>query len=130
MNSVADHYLQKYFNVDFFINVKMFTKTKVTHLKTRNHCVRNFRIWSFFWFLFSHIWFEYGDLWSKFSAPSPNTGKYGPEKTLYLDTFHTLNVQEAWTFPAGIYLHKVSNRNTEARREICSELTIKTPERR
>ena len=27
------------------------------------------------------------------SGFSPNTGKYGPEKTLYLDTFHTvLNV--------------------------------------
>ena len=24
-----------------------------------------------------------------FTVFSPNTGKYGPEKTLYLDTFHT-----------------------------------------
>ena len=32
--------------------------------------------------------------------------------------------------PAGIYLLKVNNRNTRARREIYSELTIKTPERR
>ena len=32
--------------------------------------------------------------------------------------------------PAGIYLLKVNNRNTRARREICSKLTIKTPERR
>ena len=31
--------------------------------------------------------------------------------------------------PAGIYLLKVSNRNTRARCEICSKLTIKTPER-
>ena len=32
--------------------------------------------------------------------------------------------------PAGIYLLKVNNRNTRARSEICSNLTIKTPERR
>ena len=31
---------------------------------------------------------------------------------------------------AGIYLLKVSNRNTRTRCEICSKLTIKTPERR
>ena len=32
--------------------------------------------------------------------------------------------------PAGIYLFKVNNRNTRTRCEICSELTINTPERR
>ena len=32
--------------------------------------------------------------------------------------------------PAGIYLLKVSNRNTRARCETCSKLTIKIPERR
>ena len=32
--------------------------------------------------------------------------------------------------PAGIYLLKVNNRNTRTRCEICSKLTIKTPERR
>ena len=31
-------------------------------------------------------------------------------------------------YPAGIYLLKVNNRNTRARCEICSKLTIKTPE--
>ena len=31
--------------------------------------------------------------------------------------------------PVGIYLLKVSNRNTRTRCEICSELTIKVPER-
>ena len=31
--------------------------------------------------------------------------------------------------PAGIYLFKISNRKTRARCEICSKLTIKTPER-
>ena len=32
--------------------------------------------------------------------------------------------------PANIYLFKVNNRNTRKRCEICSKLTIKTPERR
>ena len=34
------------------------------------------------------------------------------------------------TFPVGIYLLKINNRNTRTRCEICSKLTIKTPERR
>ena len=33
------------------------------------------------------------------------------------------------TVPAGIYLLKVNNRNTRTRCEICSKLTMKTPER-
>ena len=32
--------------------------------------------------------------------------------------------------PTGIYMLKVNNRNTRTRCEICSKLTIKTPERR
>ena len=32
--------------------------------------------------------------------------------------------------PANIYLFKFDNRNTRKRSEICSMLTIKTPERR
>ena len=32
--------------------------------------------------------------------------------------------------PASIYLLKVNNRNTRTRCEICSKLTIKTPQRR
>ena len=35
-----------------------------------------------------------------------------------------------WYFPAGNYMFKVNNRNTRKRCEICSKLTIKTPERR
>ena len=34
------------------------------------------------------------------------------------------------TFPAGIYLLKVNNRNSGTRCEICSKLIIKIPERR
>ena len=44
---------------------------------TRQHCVKSVQIQSFFWSVFS-----------------PNTGKYRPSKTSYLDTFHT--VQRAY----------------------------------
>ena len=37
---------------------------------------------------------------------------------------------ESEIFPVSIYLLKVNNRNTRTRCEICSKLTIKTPERR
>ena len=33
-------------------------------------------------------------------------------------------------YPVGIYMFKVNNRNTRTKSEICSKLTIKTPERR
>ena len=33
-------------------------------------------------------------------------------------------------YPVGIYMLKVKNRNTRTRCEICSKLTIKTPEQR
>ena len=33
------------------------------------------------------------------------------------------------SFPAGNYMFKVNNRNTRTSRELCSKLTIMTPER-
>ena len=36
----------------------------------------------------------------------------------------------SYSIPVGIYLLKVNDRNTRARFEICSKLTIKTPEQR
>ena len=38
-------------------------------------------------------------------------------------------ISTIWPYPAGSYMFKVSNRNTRAKCEICSKLTIKTPER-
>ena len=35
-----------------------------------------------------------------------------------------------YSFPGNIYLFKVNNRDSRKRCEICSKLTIKTPERR
>ena len=55
--------------------------------KTR--CVKSVQIRSFFWSVFSRIWTDTPYL----SVFSPNTGKYGPEKTPYLDTFHVVNVK-------------------------------------
>ena len=40
------------------------------------------------------------------------------------------NITEEVRNPAGINLFKVNNRNTRARCQICSKLTIKTPKRR
>ena len=53
-------------------------------------------------------------------------GKLGPEKTPKSHIFHAANVKSS--FPTGIYVFKVDNRSTIARCEICSKLTIKTPE--
>ena len=45
----------------------------------------------FLWSVFFCIRTEYGDLRSN-SVFSPNTGKYGPEKTSYLNTFYAVFV--------------------------------------
>ena len=45
------------------------------------------------------------------------------------DHFSTLHMK-GLVYQAGIYLLKVNNRNTRTKCEICSKLTIKTPERR
>ena len=43
-----------------------------------------------------------------------------------------LDHEQPWlaNHPAGNYMPKANNRNTRTRSEICSKLTIKTPERR
>ena len=53
-------------------------------------------------------------------------------KLLLLNWRHTnkCSIYSARFNPVGIYLLKVNNRNTRTRCEICSKLTIKTPERR
>ena len=40
------------------------------------------------------------------------------------------NSRETTSFPANIYLYKANNRDTRRRCEMCSQLTIKAPERR
>ena len=51
------------------------------------HCVKSVQISSFFWSVSSRIWIY-------LSVFSSNAGKYGPGKTLYLDTFHTVLVRQ------------------------------------
>ena len=46
------------------------------------------------------------------------------------DRYDTYLPGEVINYPVGIYLLKVNNRNPRKRCEICSKLTIKTPERR
>ena len=77
------------------------------------------------------------------------TGKYGPEKPPNADKFQavgvsryraSLKINEFNAFSSLIdifsnkaacnYMLKVNNRNTKTSCEICSKLTIKTPERR
>ena len=41
-----------------------------------------------------------------------------------------LNINPLKWLPTGIYLLKINNGNTRARRQVCPELTIKTLERR
>ena len=49
-----------------------------------------------------------------------------------LRSLYTTPLGECFSYsnPAGNYLSKVNNKNTTARCEVCSKLTIKTPERR
>ena len=45
-----------------------------------------------------------------------------------LNTFRLLNKNTLSPNPSGTYMFKVNHRNTRARCEICSKLTINTPE--
>ena len=54
----------------------------------KRHCVKSVQIRIYFWPVFSCIWTNTENDLSVFS---PNTGKYGPEITSYLDTFHAVN---------------------------------------
>ena len=49
---------------------------------------KSVQIRSFSWSLFSRVQAEYGEI----LRISPNAGKYGPEKTPYLDIFHTASL--------------------------------------
>ena len=62
-------------------------KSNCQFYKNYNHCAKNVQIRSFFWSVFSRIWTEYGEIWSISPYSSPNAGKFGLEKTPYLDIF-------------------------------------------
>ena len=50
-------------------------------------------------------------------------------KIFYHPKWNFISVKMATMNPAGIYLLKGNNKNTRTKCEICSKLTIKTPER-
>ena len=59
------------------------------------HCVKSVQIRRFFCSVFSRIRTEYGEILRILSLRylsvfSPNAGKYGPEKTPYLNNFHAV----------------------------------------
>ena len=68
----------------------------------KNICsMKGVQIRSFFWSGFFRIRTAYGEIRIRdtiriqyLSVFSPNAGKYGPEKTWYLDTFHAV----IWAF--------------------------------
>ena len=59
-----------------------------------SNCVKTVQIRSFFWSIFSRIRTEYGTEY--LTVFSPNAGKYGPEKTSYLDTCHAVSHQKVF----------------------------------
>ena len=75
------HYLFSYWNHYFYL----FNIIIIYLINAFYHCVKSVQIRSFFWSVFS-----------------PNAGKYGPEKTPYLDTFHAVNV--SFTSAKSYYL--------------------------
>ena len=59
------------------------------------HCVKSVHIWSYFWSAFSCIRTKF----------SPDTGKYGPQITPYLDTFHAVYIcDDVWRISWRLYL--------------------------
>ena len=58
------------------------------------------------------------------------TRHWGNSLPLSVYTLHLWVYRATSVYPAGICLLKVINRNTRTRCEICTKLTIKTPERR
>ena len=55
---------------------------------------------------------------------------HGTERNKNLKGKSVKKIYRMIVYPVGIYLLKVNNRNSRKRCEICSKLTIKTPERR
>ena len=68
--------------------------------------------------------------YQKFTGfPGVETKHFHTRKLGEITVFYTAKDSKAGSFQASIYLPKVNNRNTWTLCEICSKLTIKTPER-
>ena len=71
--------------------------SKMLHM----HWVKSVQMRHFFWSVFSCIQTEYGEKRS-ISPYSPNAGKYGAEKTPYLDTFYSYGMKNFVTIPTRL----------------------------
>ena len=65
--------------------IKRELASEIVNYNTKR-CVKSFQIQDFSWSVFSRIWTQY---FVSLRIQS-NCGKYGPEKTSYLDTFHAV----------------------------------------
>ena len=65
-----------------------------------------------------------------FNCSGKEIGVFGWYQIIYMMTCFIQYIRGKLHLPASIYVLKVNNRNTRTRCEICSKLTIKTPERR
>ena len=75
---------------------------KITTFFKPWNCAKSVQIRSYFWSVFSGMWTEYEEI-RHLSLFSPNAGKYGPEITLYLDTFHAVHVSFIlWSFSSWL----------------------------
>ena len=74
------------------------------------HCVKSVQIRSFFWSVFS-----------------PNAGKYGPEKTPYLDTFHAVMLLGPRALPrlSALITSSISLGDVGARMKVLSISIVK-----
>ena len=94
LHATCSYLIQNFFCLIFFMifEKKYFLGIFMNHHLQTSHCVKSVQIRSYFWFVFSCIRTEYREIVC-LSVFSPNTGKYGPEITSYLDTFHAVSVR-------------------------------------
>ena len=78
------------------------------------HCVKVVQIRSFFWYVFSCIQ-------SQISVFSPNTGKYGTEKTLHLNSFQAEEILAKKAFASSLLtqLDKERHKNKDYCQAFC-----------
>ena len=105
----------------------MFTKFRKIHKKTSEmECLFNEKIDS----IDRSLPINFGKIFRTVKRLNIRSNVFNDNNiNIQSDTF-IVNFEQIWCNPAGSYMFKVNNRNTRTRCEVCSKLTIKTPERR
>ena len=105
----------------------MFTKFRKIHKKTSEmECLFNEKIDS----IDRSLPINFGKIFRTVKRLNIRSNVFNDNNiNIQSDTF-IVNFEQIWYNPAGSYMFKVNNRNTRTRCEVCSKLTIKTPERR